>query len=88
MIEGSWSGAGSWLLLTSQGMPHVAAHIWLIAVLAAATGLLSTLALYRSLKIGAVSIAAPIAATFGAVTTTLGIVESEMPGAIMLVGPS
>ncbi len=76
---------GGWLLVAGS-VPDVATITWLLAVVAAAFGLLATLSLYRSLKAGSVAIGAPIAASFGAVTTLLSIAEGDVPSGSVLLG--
>lgn len=69
---------GGWLLLAGFGVPAGApATSWIAAVGAAPIGVAATLALYHGLKVGQVSVVAPIAASFGAVTAALSLLSGE-----------
>lgn len=77
---------GSWIVIGSRSFPDASATVWLFAGSAAALGLVSTLALYRSLQVGVVSIAAPVAASFGAVTTLFSVLDGVTLGGSVLAG--
>ena len=56
---------GAWILATGFVVPATAnASSWIAAVAAAPIGVVGTLGLYRGLKVGQVSVVAPIAASF------------------------
>jgi uncharacterized membrane protein len=63
-----------------------AAGGWIAAVIAAVIGLVATVALYRALHQGRVSVVAPVAAGYGAVTTGLSWLTGERLPAMALVG--
>ncbi|WP_343517889.1 DMT family transporter [Sphingomonas sp.] len=69
---------GGWIGLGGASFPEAAAlSSWAAAVIAAPIGVVATLALYQGLKIGQVSVVAPIAASFGAVTAALSLLGGE-----------
>jgi drug/metabolite transporter (DMT)-like permease len=56
------------------------------AITVGAVGVLSVLAFYRALALGAMSVVAPIAATSAAIPVLYGVVEGERPAALQWVG--
>jgi drug/metabolite transporter (DMT)-like permease len=56
------------------------------AIMVGAIGVLSVLAFYRALAIGAMSVVAPIAATSAAIPVLYGVVQGERPAALQWVG--
>lgn len=78
---------GAWILIGGSVAPLAAPHAsWIAAVAAAPIGVAATLGLYHGLKVGQVSIVAPIAASFGAVTALLSMLSGERLQAPVLVG--
>lgn len=59
---------------------------WAAAIVSAPIGVAATLALYHGLKVGQVSVVAPITATFGAVTAVLSLATGERLAALALGG--
>lgn len=59
---------------------------WAAALLSAPIGVGATLALYQGLKVGKVSIVAPVTATFGAVTALLSLATGERLALSVLAG--
>jgi drug/metabolite transporter (DMT)-like permease len=80
-----WSALS--LLLLSQGrLPAATLEIWLLAGLLGLLNVVGSLAFYRALQIGIVSLVSPIASSFAAVTMILALIGGERPGAIQLAG--
>lgn len=78
---------GACMLLPFAAIPEPDSMAgWASAVLSAPIGVGATLALYQGLKVGQVSVVAPITATFGAVTALLSLVTGERLAAGVLVG--
>lgn len=59
---------------------------WAAAIASAPIGVAATLVLYHGLKVGQVSVVAPITATFGAVTAVLSLATGERLAALALGG--
>ena len=71
-------GIGIWLIATWSNLTVTASpQGWIAAVVSAPIGMGATLALYRGLKSGKVSVVTPITATFGAVTALLSMATGE-----------
>jgi uncharacterized membrane protein len=68
---------GGWILVAGLGVPQAPSSSWTAAIIAAPIGVAATLGLYQGLKVGQVSIVAPIAASFGAVTAVLSMFSGE-----------
>ena len=78
---------GTWIFVGGLAVPPAApAHSWIAAIAAAPIGVAATLGLYYGLKVGQVSVVAPIAASFGAVTAALSMLSGERLQAPMLAG--
>jgi drug/metabolite transporter (DMT)-like permease len=77
---------GAWILVAGLGVPQAPASSWTAAIVAAPIGVAATLGLYQGLKVGQVSIVAPIAASFGAVTAVLSMFSGERLQAPILIG--
>jgi len=80
-----WS-ALSVLLLPQNQLPSASLGIWLLAVLLGLLNVIGSLAFYRALQIGIVSLVSPIASSFAAVTMILALIGGERPSAIQLAG--
>lgn len=80
-----WS-ALSFLLLSQGRLPAATLEVWLLAGLLGLLNVVGSLAFYRALQVGIVSLVSPIASSFAAVTMVLALVEGERPGAIQLAG--
>ncbi len=80
-------GIGAWILLSGAAVPaNASPEAWFAAVVSAPLGVVATLALYRGLKTGQVSVVTPITATFGAVTAVLSLATGERVGPFTLAG--
>jgi drug/metabolite transporter (DMT)-like permease len=78
---------GSWIVLAGLALPWDApSSSWFAAIGAAPIGVAATLLLYHGLKVGQVSVVAPIAASFGAVTAALSLMAGERLQPNILVG--
>jgi uncharacterized membrane protein len=80
-----WS-ALSFLLMPQGRFPVASLQIWLLAGLLGLLNAIGSLAFYRALQIGLVSLVSPIASGFAAVTMVLALLWGERPGAIQLIG--
>lgn len=78
---------GTWIVVAGLAVPwNASSSGWIAATAAAPIGVAATLGLYHGLKVGQVSVVAPIAASFGAVTAALSMLSGERPQPMILVG--
>lgn len=78
---------GTWILASGFAVPAAApVFSWIAAIAAAPIGVVATLGLYHGLKVGQVSVVAPIAASFGAVTAILSMLGGEALQIPVLMG--
>lgn len=78
---------GACMLMPFARMPDPGSALgWAAAIASAPIGVGATLVLYHALKVGQVSVVAPITATFGAVTAILSMATGERLAMAVLAG--